>query len=370
MGMPVAAPGLRAHGIAEGLRAHGIDSTVLVDQKIVNRQKNLWVGSIPPATPRGAYVIDMRSLGKYLSNQKSAIAILINSNQIDHLQSIGKTDVILDFFSPQLLERLYRDEESYPAKDIDRLTKRKIKAIQLSNAFIINGRKKKPYFISWLLQSKVDLRNTRLEVVNMCVPLHFTDSDVDHGGLRFIIAGYLQGWSKPGKWTQVIKDQIERHGIELNLVLHKHWGGVPGRNEEFERLRILYESPQVKTHEMMTFMRFRELLSSMDLSIDIFDHTLEREYAMITRSVVALSCGVPVVHPKFTEVSPMIEAYDAGWLVDPANLEELVEVFDECASDPAILRKKAENARILAKTLIDPEEAVLPLVRIIEELNA
>jgi glycosyltransferase involved in cell wall biosynthesis len=126
--------------------------------------------------------------------------------------------------------------------------------------------------------------------------------------------------------------------------------------------------PSVRTHGTMSFSGFQRFLSTVDVTIDLFEHNLEREYAMVTRSVVSLACGVPVIHPPFTEVSPMIAEYDAGWLVDPLDSRTLGAVLDEIIEDPGTVRRKTKNARTLASNILDPAEAVKPLVKILETL--
>jgi len=118
----------------------------------------------------------------------------------------------------------------------------------------------------------------------------------------------------------------------------------------------------------MKFSEFQRFLSTVDVTIDLFRHNLEREYAMVTRSFVPLACGVPVIHPRFTEVSPMIAKYDAGWLVDPLDAGALEAVLGEIVEDPDAVRRKTKNARTLASAVIDPARAVKPLLRIIESL--
>jgi glycosyltransferase involved in cell wall biosynthesis len=116
----------------------------------------------------------------------------------------------------------------------------------------------------------------------------------------------------------------------------------------------------------MSFSEFREFLAGVDVSIDLFQHNLEREYAMVTRSIVSLACGVPVIHPPFTEVSPMIEEYDAGWLVDPDDTAALEGIVRALLEDPGLLRRKKKNARALASEVLEPSVAVGPLLRILE----
>jgi glycosyltransferase involved in cell wall biosynthesis len=114
----------------------------------------------------------------------------------------------------------------------------------------------------------------------------------------------------------------------------------------------------------MSFSEFQAFLSGVDVSIDLFQHNLEREYAMVTRSIVSLACGVPVIHPPFTEVSPMIAEYDAGWLVDPDDAGAFEKIIARVLDDPGEVRRKKENARVLAAELLDPAVAVRPLLKI------
>ena len=87
---------------------------------------------------------------------------------------------------------------------------------------------------------------------------------------------------------------------------------------------------------------------------------------MVTRSIISLSCGVPVIHPPFTEVSPMIPEYDAAWLVDPEDPAGLDAVIGEIIEDHGTVWRKKQNARTLAAAVIKPAVAVKPLMRIIE----
>jgi glycosyltransferase involved in cell wall biosynthesis len=153
------------------------------------------------------------------------------------------------------------------------------------------------------------------------------------------------------------------------VALPVHWG-QPTRELGRERMRALFGRPGVRMHDAMRFTAFQEFMSTIDVALDLFAHTLEREYAVVTRSVSALACGVPVVHPPFTEVSPLIEQYDAGWLVDPDDTTALDAVLDEVVGNPGAVAAKAANARRLWQEQIDPAVAVEPLVRIVEGLSS
>lgn len=368
LGMPVAAPGLRAFGLAEGLRANGVKVKTLVTRGFTDRQWLRFGRSVPHPTAPHAEVVSARRLARYLETNAPAVAVLINSNQVDHLRPIRGVRYVLDFFAPKMLETLYQHGEGYPRDELAALRRRKIRAIELADAFIVNGKKKLPYFLAWMLQADRDIRSLPVEVVNMCAPVSFSGEAGPVGsGVRFAVAGYLQSWSTLGSWVKVVERQLERPGMRLDLLLPWHWGGAAERSHESRAdLDRLERNGSVTTHGPMTYSEFQAFLSKIDVSIDLFQHNLEREYAMVTRSVISLACGVPVIHPPFTEVSPMIAEYDAGWLIDPPDTKALEDVIGGILDDPDLVRRKKENARALASEVLDPAVAVKPLLRIME----
>jgi hypothetical protein len=368
LGMAVAAPGLRAFGLAEGLRANGVKVKTLVTRGFTDRQWLRFGRSVPHPTAPHAEVVSARRLARYLETNAPAVAVLINSNQVDHLRRIQGVRYVLDFFAPKMLETLYQHGEGYPRDELAALRRRKIRAIELADAFIVNGKKKLPYFLAWMLQADRDVRTLPVEVVNMCAPVSFSGEAGPVGsGVKFAVAGYLQSWSTLGSWVKVVERQLERPGMRLDLLLPWHWGGAAERSHESRAdLDRLEQNGSVTTHGPMTFSEFQAFLSKIDVSIDLFQHNLEREYAMVTRSVISLACGVPVIHPPFTEVSPMIAEYDAGWLIDPPDTKALEDVISGILDDPDLVRRKKENARALASEVLDPAVAVKPLLRIME----
>ena len=369
LGMPVAAPGLRVFGISEGLRANGVETTTVVTRGFVDRQWLRFGRSVPHPTAPHTEIVGASKLRRYLKANAPCTAVLINSNQVDHLGGpIEGVRYVLDFFAPKMLEALYQRGEEYPGEELAALRRRKIRAIELADAFLVNGRKKLPYFLGWMLQADRDVRHLPVEVLNMCVPAGFSGEAGPVGdGVRFAVAGYLQSWSTLGDWVGAVEGMLDHPKMSLDLLLPWHWGGRAERSHVSKSdLDRVARHPSVSTHGTMSFSEFREFLAGVDVSIDLFRHNLEREYAMVTRSVVSLACGVPVVHPPFTEVSPMIEEYDAGWLVDPDDTEALEGVIRAVLDDPGLVRGKKKNARALAAEVLEPSVAVEPLLRILE----
>lgn len=368
LGMPVAAPGLRAFGIAEGLRANGVETRTVVTRGFVDRQWLRFGRSVPHPTAPHTEIVGANKLRRYLKANAPCVAVLINSNQVDHLGPVEGVRYVLDFFAPKMLEALYQRGEEYPGEELAALRRRKIRAIELADAFLVNGKKKLPYFLAWMLQADRDIRHLPVEVLNMCVPTGWVGEAGPVGnGVRFAVAGYLQSWSTLGDWVWVVERMLDHPKMSLELLLPWHWGGRAERSHVSKNdLDRVARHPSVRTHGTMSFSEFREFLSGVDVSIDLFQHNLEREYAMVTRSIVSLACGVPVIHPPFTEVSPMISEYDAGWLLDPDDTAALEGIIRAVLDDPGLIRRKKKNARALAAEVLEPAVAVEPLLRILE----
>ncbi len=64
----------------------------------------------------------------------------------------------------------------------------------------------------------------------------------------------------------------------------------------------------------------------------------------------------------------MIDDYEAGWLVDPADPAALQGVLDEVLGDRQLLATRTANAQRLATDVFEPARAVKPLVSIIDQI--
>ncbi|NYG56870.1 glycosyltransferase [Nocardioides perillae] len=361
MGLPVAAPGLRAWGLALGLRALGHDVTVVVDRRVIAR---VWTRPTPPALPRGSIILWPGHLDRYVRTHDVDALVVTNSNNVRRLGDLGRCRLVYDFFAPKMLELAQEDhpDEETAAAALALLESRKLAALARSDAVIVNGAKKVPYVRGWLERAGVP--ELPLGVVVMAMPTEAPRS-ADDGTLRAAISGYLQPWSRPGPVLSTLAGLLDRGDLTLDLMVSGHWGYTRTVSLHPE-LQALTSHPRVVRHAPLPFGDFRRHLASCHVSVDVFARNPERELAMVTRSVVALSCGLPVLHVPFTEVSDLITAYDAGWTVDPDDTAELRAALVGAIEDPEVLRSKREGALHLARELLEPSRAVVPLHEILQ----
>lgn len=365
LGVPVAAPGLRSWGLAIGLRTHHHEVVLAIDDRVLPRA---WRRAVPPPLPRGVVAISPQDITPYVRVHGFDAVIITNSNVAEHIDEGLSAILVYDFFAPKMLEFAER-ARSLPDKVAERqiqgLRNRKLNGLRKADCVISNGAKKVPYIREWL--ALAGCSETPVDVVNMALPIDARDAQRE-GPVRVAVTGYLQPWSTPGRWTGPIASYLDSGSIELHLMVSQHWGG----NDIMELppvLEKLAHHENTVVHGPMSYSAFRSTLRKCDLALDVFSYNPERELAMVTRSVVALACGLPVMHVAFTEVTPMIEAHGAGWIVDGDSVEEIASTLARIVPRGRELENARQGALRLAETMIDPNIAVAKLSNRLEDLQ-
>lgn len=363
MGLPVAAPGLRAHGIAEGLRALGHRVTFVVDARIVALAAT---GRVPPPRPPGVLVMSTKHVGDYVRSRRPRALVITNSNHIESLGDFPDTVLVYDFFAPKMLELEEQESGEELAEASRGLTRRKLAALARAGIVVINGEKKEGYVRDWLSRAGRDPE--RVPTVQVATPLRLSPehTEASDGPLRVVVSGYLQPWSRPGAWLEAVLPRLDAGALELHLMVSTHWGGRGQEmtNPDFEALA---RHPAVVTHGSLQFEDFARLVSRCDVALDVFETNPERRLAMVTRTLVSLACGLPAIHVPFTETGLLIDRYDAGWLVAGDDPEGVAVALDD-ALEPERLASRRAGARRLAEELLDPPRALAPLHDLLEAM--
>jgi hypothetical protein len=363
MALPVAAPGLRAWGLAAGLRSFGHSAVLAVDATVVERA---WSRGVPPARQRDVVVAAPAQIGDLVRTRRPRAVIITNSNLFDALGDLGDTQIIFDFFAPKVLELEQQQRWEGKADALEALTARKLRALKASSAVIINGAKKREYVDRWL--ARAGCADTPTAVVNLPVTPCPAVSRPANGPLHAVIAGYIQPWSHPGEWAEAIVPFIEGGSLVLHLLVGNHWGRRSAQRALPATFGRLASMPGVRSHGVMEYGDFRRFLAGCHLSIDLFSRNPERELAFVTRTAVSLACGLPAIHVPFTEVSELIRGADAGWLVESTDLDGLTAALTEATTDASAFERKRAGARSVA-TELDPPRATASLHELLGALS-
>ena len=358
--VPVAAPGLRAAGLAEGLRSHGHEVSVSVPADLM---RQLFGSQLPP-DPHGVHTVEPTALNDFARAQQAEVVVFINSNLTPHLDPGADVHYVYDLFAPKLLE--LRASGSATQAGIEQLTQTKVRALAMADSVWVNGGRKIAYAREWLDRADVvAARKDRsatpgqtISLVEMTVPLPVgvdpqrPDRAQALHPLRIGMAGYAQRWSSLDEVHPGHQLLIDR-GHELHVLSPGHWGGStePPPNA-LPDAAIYHEGP-------LRYQDFARWVQSTDVMVDVFRPSPERRMAMITRSAVALRLGVPLIHAVDSEISDIVREFDAGWVLDPDNRTSWNQVCDELADD-------AERARKTVGAIRASEERFAPLVAVAE----
>ncbi|MGI9608340.1 MAG: hypothetical protein ACR2P0_19580 [Acidimicrobiales bacterium] len=364
-GVPVAAPGIRAAGLAEGFRGHGIDVDVTVPSTVLDQ---VWTRPVPPSPPPGVTVLDPNGLAEFIEARGYDHVVFTNANMAPHLRPNDGTTYVFDMFAPKILELLASGRHDRDWVDDAR---RKERALALSDHVLVNGRRKYGYALGWLLRPSVEririndhgLRRLvdgdpaeHVSIVEMPIPLPpgiGVECTPRAGGqVRVGMAGYTQAWSVLDDQAPAISAPLDA-GFEVHVLAPRHWGGADSATAEVPDLPA-----GVTQHDgPLGWADFGRWVQSMHVIVDEFSPSAERSLAMITRTTVALRFGVPVIHGADSEVSDMIREHDAGWVVAPGDGDAWARAMAE-AADPDVLDRKRTGARELSVERLAPRRAV------------
>lgn len=368
LGVPVAAPGLRAAGLAEGLRAHGHDVSVSVPSGVADAVTGVRAAEPPPFVQ----IVDPRSLMDHIVSGGFEVVVFSNANMTPHLEPRAGVHFVFDMFAPKLLESLASE---HPTRPWQEQALEKERGLALADEVWVNGTRKLGYALGWLVRPAVDaIRQSgfgkpstadaalldRVHVVEMPVPLPAGIDATTHTGrgeqrsgepIRVGVAGYVQQWSALSSVHHAHQLLIDS-GHELHAMLPHHWGGageaVP--TSTLPEGAVIHDGP-------LLYDDFCRWVQSMDCMVDVFAASRERHFAMITRSAVALRLGVPILHGVDSEIADIVRAHNAGWVIDPDDAQGWATASREL-SDPKTLSEKRAGALEVSRERFAPDAAL------------
>lgn len=254
--------------------------------------------------------------------------------------------VVIDLAGPHLLERFYQGAGDHAGGVIAKLN-----ALADGDLFIVSGEKQRGYFESFLLRAGITEINEKIILAPMALPpVTPLRSKVNSKEMRFLFAGIFLPWQDPSVSLKAIVAQLDQENQgELRLIGGTH-PTYPVPNGVYESLfETIEKSNRVSRSELLPIEELNREMLEADVAVDLMAWNLERELAVTIRTTTYLWSGLPVIYNDFSDLSELIQKYNAGWTINPTDDKAIRKLVSEIISNPSEVKKKSENAFELAR---------------------
>ena len=360
-GSPTTGGGIRAWGLGEALRGCGHDVVYSVPSKLVPE------GEAFDELRRLSF--DPHDLHATILRAEPDILILEQWGLATHLPDTS-LPVVLDLHGSLILENAYRRHRSWTSN-----AAAKIKALRRADLVTCPGDRQLAYFMPWLMMSGADPTDMPLEVVPVSMPPEQPERTAKTDEpLEVVYGGQLWPWIEPCAGLIAATEALEKSGdgtLSLFVNVPENLDIMPyddsTRVPAWQLPQRVLTSDVVKSEGMVSREEMIRRYAGAHLAIDLYGWNTERELAFTTRTVEYLWCGLPVVYGHYGELSRLILEYEAGWVVDPANMEAVRQTVKAAMSDRDELQRRSDNARRLVAERLSWDKTVAPLDSFVQD---
>jgi glycosyltransferase involved in cell wall biosynthesis len=351
-GFPTTGAGLRAWGLGKGLETYG--------QEVIFSMPALYLDKVQQA-PKEITDYAWR-VGKVKQVIQKARPDMVVFCHWPAVQIEKKLDIptVLDFHGPHLLEREIQGYNNRAAN-----VQAKIDAIRKADFFTCAGEKQRLYFLSWLIAAGISVSEQSIASIPISLSPDLPVHAPSNGQPVFVYGGVFLPWQNPAAGLRTLVRSMEaREYGQLKFFGGRHpvYAEQIGNLELFEALeQELMRSPRV---QCMGFVPHDELVGEYlraHVALDVMARNPERELAFTTRTVEYLWCGLPVIYHDYAELSDLIREYQAGWVVDPADVAQIQAAIDQALTCPDEVHRRSENAQRLVRERLTWDKAIAPL---------
>ncbi|OQY14604.1 MAG: hypothetical protein B6I30_00050 [Desulfobacteraceae bacterium 4572_187] len=348
----VSGGGLRAWGLGEGLKSKGHEVIYSMPRKLVEggnfsselidyayQPEHLWK-TIRKVVP-DVIIFEQWGLATYLEKTNIPVAIDLHGSLI-----------IENYFRKH--RRLHYNIAA------------KIKTLAKADFIICPSQRQKNYFIPWLMLSGFQVDEDAIAVVPVSLSPDLPQKNRSDE-LTFIFSGGLWPWINPFPALEIVAEQVK--GLEngrlrifsqkpdIKKLLSKDAFGA-GHIFNMDSIKNM---DRVDIHPFIPHETLLKELQVSDVAVDIYQWNRERELAFSTRTIEFLWSGLPVIHADYSEISRYIAEYQAGWCLDPNDVESITKVVSEIRDDPGKVQEYGENAQTLVKNHFTWDRTIDPL---------
>ena len=351
-GLPTVGSGLRAWGLGQGLRARGHDVIFSMPRGAVDRFEE----RVPAEVARLAW--GQGGVSEVIRAVEPDVVLVSGWPVMGHLDRPPDVPLILDQHGPHMLEREFQDYGTLAEN-----TAEKLRALAMADYFICAGERQFEYFQEWLTRAGWSEEERRERSAAILVSLSPELPDRRPGpDMTFVYGGMFLPWQDPTAALTALVDELDRRkSARLLLFGGRHpFYPVEGRITE-ELLTRLEQNPHVVAPKMVSHDELIDTYATAHVAIDVMKANAERELAFTTRTVEYLWCGLPVIYNDYAELAHHIREYEAGWTVDPEDVEAIAGVISEIFEHPEEVEARGRNAQRLVRDRLTWDRTIHPV---------
>lgn len=351
-GQPTTGAGLRAWSLGEGLRSQGHEVIYSMPRAAARGREDL----IPVEVLVNVW--DQGRLDQVVERVAPDVVVACGWSVLSNLRR-ATCPIVVDQHGPHLLERQMQGHLDFEHNEAEKLS-----GLAKADFFTCPGRKQWEYFLPWLRKAGWEDPEGRSAIVPVSLAPLLPEHRPTYGEVVFVYGGVFLPWQDPSLGLRTLAEVLaERQQGHLEIFGGPH-PFIPMSTGIFDRLREeLSKNPRVEFHPLIPREQLLEIYQQAHVAIDLMKRNPERELAFTTRTVEYLWCGLPVIYNDYSELSRYISEYNAGWIVDPENKEEIAKVIDEILSSPEMLSEYSQNAQRLVRERLTWDKTIEPLDR-------
>lgn len=248
--------------------------------------------------------------------------------------------VILDAIAPRLLEAQFQD-----AGVMQQEGGQLLRLLPKADFLLVGNQRQADHWLGLLLLAGFDCRD-RMPVG--IVPIAVSGEPAQHNAapraeITLVSAGVDWPWRQSANYFAVVRQWCATHP-----------------QFHFENIAGSYPGEGGEKNSLLSHGAMQSLFRNSQIGLELCERNTERELSHSFRLAEYLQAGLPVIINAWLPVAPLINRYNAGWLVN--SPEELPAVLQSIADDPDLLAEKARGAQALARGELNYHHCALPLL--------
>lgn len=366
-GMPTTGAGLRAWGIAKGLANSGLDVSAAMPM-------DLFAGkTITDETFSPDNNLFLRSeLDAFIQKIKPDAIVFQHWGLMKELKG-DYCPIALDLAGPHLLERYFwsgtdKKETSSWDQTCEIYLEEKLSALRRADFACCSGKYQRLYFLPFLSLAGFPMNDETLPVIPFSVSPEIPVMDQERNPESFVYGGLFLPWQNPERpiqWLLECFDELGKGTLAFFGGMHPALDVSRGRFDQL--IRKLSSHPRVIMKGILPFYELLKEYRKASVALDLLERNPEREIAFTTRTVVFLSCGLPVIYNNYSELSDYIAKSGAGWTLDPEDEVSFKKIVKEILLNKTDIRQKSQSALEMARENFNWNKTIQPLARFCQD---